>query len=58
LGSLTATADYSLWKNVISRAEFRWDHSFDGNKPFGGTVAGSPDAEQAVSLALNIIYLF
>src|SRR5439155_25308072 len=24
---LTGTADYSLWKNVITRSEVRWDHS-------------------------------
>ena len=28
LGSLTVTADYALWKNVITRAEFRWDHAW------------------------------
>jgi hypothetical protein len=58
LGSLTVTADYSLWKNVVSRAEFRWDHSFDDVSRFGGTVAGEPRDGNAVSLALNIIYLF
>jgi len=58
LGSLTVTADYSLWKNVVSRAEMRWDRSFDGTGPYGGTVAGVPHDKNAVSLALNIIYLF
>jgi len=58
LGSLTVTADYSLWKNVVSRAEMRWDRSLDGTGPFGGTVAGVPHDKNAVSLALNIIYLF
>jgi hypothetical protein len=58
LGSLTFTADYSLWKNVVSRAELRWDHSFDGTGPFGGVVAGVPHDKNAVSLALNIVYLF
>ncbi len=58
LGSLTVTADYSLWKNVVSRAEFRWDHSFDGTGPFGGTTPGIPHDQNAVSLALNIIYIF
>ena len=59
LGSATLTADYSLWANVISRAEFRWDHSMSGDKPYGGTPA-SPAANQrnAVSLALNLIYKF
>ena len=58
LGSLTVTADYSLWKNVVSRAELRWDRSFDGTGPFGGTVAGVPHDKNAVSLALNLIYIF
>ena len=26
----TLTADYALWANVISRAEFRWDHALRG----------------------------
>lgn len=58
LGSLTVTADYSLWKNVDSRLEFRWDRALDGNRPFGGTVAGEPDQKNALSLALNICYIF
>ena len=54
----TLTVDYSLWKNVVSRAEFRWDHSLTSDQPFGGTVAGSPSDKNATSLALNLIYLF
>jgi hypothetical protein len=58
LGSLTVTADYSLWKNVDSRVEFRWDRSLDGTYPFGGTAAGDPANKNALSLALNIVYIF
>lgn len=58
LGSLTVTADYALWKNVDSRVEFRWDRALDGSHPYGGTVAGEPDQKNALSLALNIIYMF
>jgi hypothetical protein len=58
LASLTVTADYSLWKGVISRLEFRYDQSLDGTEPFGGTVAGAPTDNEAVSLALNLIYQF
>jgi hypothetical protein len=58
LGSVTVTADYSLWKNVISRAELRWDHSLDSTNPYGGTTAGVPRDPDAVSLALNLIYQF
>ena len=36
----TATLQYDLWKNVLSRLEFRWDHAADGSAPFGGASAG------------------
>ena len=58
LSSLTLTADYSLWQNVITRAEMRWDHSCTGQTPFGesgGNPAGNKDA---VTLAANVIYKF
>lgn len=51
LGS-TLTADYSLWANVMTRAEVRWDHSLAADKPFG------VDDRNAISLAANIIYRF
>src|SRR3546814_7400962 len=52
LGSLTLTADYSLWANVITRAEVRWDHAMSGDRPF-------PDTNKdAVTLAANFIYKF
>ena len=59
LGALTATADYALWANVISRAELRWDHSMSGDKPYGepaGTSVGN--RRNAVTAALNLIYKF
>jgi hypothetical protein len=52
LGSLTLTADYALWANVISRAEFRWDHSLTGDQPYGITD------RNALTLAANVIYKF
>ena len=55
--SATATVQYDLWKNVISRLEFRWDRSEHGNL-FGGTVTGAPDRENAYLLAANVIYKF
>lgn len=58
LVSLTGTADYSLWKNVISRAEVRWDTCVSGDKPFGGTTSGTPTDKNAVSLTANLIYQF
>jgi len=59
---LTLTAQYDLWKNVISRLEFRWDHSLNDSPAFGGTsytpIFGGPTADNAYLLALNIIYQF
>ena len=36
----TFTVDYSLWANVITRAEFRWDRDLRG----GPGVFGNPDS--------------
>ena len=55
--ALTATAQYDLWKNVITRLEFRWDHSEHG-KIFGGQTVGAPILQNAYLLAANIIYKF
>jgi hypothetical protein len=30
---------YEVWKNVVSRLEFRWDHAADSSAPFGGVAA-------------------
>jgi len=49
----TGTVQYNLWMNVISRAEFRWDHATSGNS-FGATV----DRRNDFLLALNLIYQF
>jgi hypothetical protein len=56
LYAVTATAQYDLWKNVISRVEFRWDHVEHG-LAFGGT-SSTPDRANAYMLAANIIYKF
>jgi hypothetical protein len=53
----TITAQYDLWKNVLSRVEFRWDHVEHGDA-FGGTVPGSPNRADAYMLAANVIYKF
>jgi hypothetical protein len=51
----TLTLDYSLWENVLTRAELRWDHSVGGDRPYGN----SPNGEKnAVTLAANIVYKF
>lgn len=56
--SLTITADYALWKNVISRLELRGDSALTGGQPFGGTVAGTPKDRTATSITGNLIYQF
>lgn len=62
--ALTATVQYDLWANVMSRIEFRWDHSADGASAYGGTpVAGStdpvpPTRKNSYILLANITYKF
>jgi len=50
---LTATVQYNLWANVISRAEVRWDH--EDSKPYNFAVNNTADS---FILALNVIYTF
>lgn len=52
--SSTLTADYQLWKNVISRAELRWDHDLDES----GDAFRSGTHTDEMSLMANIIYKF
>jgi hypothetical protein len=54
----TFTTQYDLWKNVISRVEFRWDRSLNGNDMFQGDVAGEPVRLNAFLVAANVIYKF
>ncbi|HWI59318.1 MAG TPA: outer membrane beta-barrel protein, partial [Bacillota bacterium] len=42
----TATVQYELWKNVVSRLEFRWDHAADGSNPFGGVASTDPGTKK------------
>jgi hypothetical protein len=62
--AVTGTIQYDLWKNVLSRIEFRWDHSADGLNAYGGTpVAGStdpvpPTRKNSYILLANITYKF
>jgi len=54
----TATAQYDLWKNVITRVEFRWDHG-DNGKFFGGNGNSSGGSRRnAYLLAAQVIYKF
>jgi hypothetical protein len=56
---VTATVQYQLWANVLSRVEFRWDrfgvNAFGYNSTAGG---GLPMKENDFLLALNLIYQF
>jgi hypothetical protein len=54
----TATAQYDLWKNVVSRVEFRWDHGDNGQFFGGNTSFGTPDRRNAYMLAAQFIYKF
>lgn len=49
--ALTGTVDYALWANVVSRAEFRWDHVAGG----AGRLSGQ---KNDLSLTANLIYKF
>ncbi len=49
---LTQTVQYDLWKNVLARVEFRWDHAADSSDPFSNGL------DNAYLLAANIIYKF
>jgi Putative beta-barrel porin-2, OmpL-like. bbp2 len=55
----TATLQYALWANVLSRVEFRWDHVEHGVS-FGDSQAsgGAPMKANDFLLALNLIYQF
>jgi hypothetical protein len=55
----TVTVDYSLWANVISRVEFRWDHDLRARRAdVGGAAPFGFDDKNAISVALNVIYKF
>jgi len=56
--ALTGTVDYSLWQNVISRLEVRWDHAADASKAFGGTVPGTGVKHNDIMLAADLVYKF
>ena len=56
-GEVTATMQYQLWANVLSRVEFRWDHvdaDSGADKAFGVNNTKRND----FLLALNLVYQF
>lgn len=55
----TATVQYDLWKNVLSRIEFRWDHAASGEAAYGGADSeDAPTKKNSYLLAANVIYRF
>ena len=56
--ALTATAQYDLWQNVLSRLEFRWDHSLSGDGVWGADTLGAGTLKNEFLLAANVIYKF
>jgi hypothetical protein len=55
---LTATVEYDLWANVVSRMELRWDHAGSGVWYNGGSGTGAPSVKNSYMLALNLVYKF
>jgi hypothetical protein len=55
---ITATVEYDLWANVVSRLEFRWDHAEHGVVFNDGSGTGAPSTENNFLLALNLVYKF
>ena len=50
--SLTATVQYDLWENVLTRAEVRWDNQVgDGDGIYNGD-------DDILTFTLNAIYSF
>jgi hypothetical protein len=54
---VTATLQYNLWANVLSRLEVRWDHADHGNF-FGASPTGTAMKNNDFLVALNLIYQF
>lgn len=65
---ITATLQYDLWKNVLSRVEFRWDHQAGeafggagGGGAFGGASSGggfTGTLHNSFELLANVVYKF
>ncbi|HTL56428.1 MAG TPA: outer membrane beta-barrel protein [Candidatus Limnocylindrales bacterium] len=54
----TFTVQYDLWKNVMSRLEFRWDHAADDTDVYGGSTPGVGDKSNSYMLLANLAYKF
>jgi len=65
--ALTFTPQYDLWKNVMTRLEFRWDHQLESAPEYGANSVGGPGAVgggghgtlgNSYEAIANIIYKF
>lgn len=54
---LTVTADYALWQDVLTRAEFRWDRDLSNGGHLPGNAGGATGNSHA-SVSLNVVYQF
>ncbi len=54
LFEFTYTAQYDLWKNVLSRAEIRWDHITSAT----GLYGANGNERDSVMIAGNLVYKF
>jgi hypothetical protein len=55
---ITATLQYNLWANVISRVEARWDHVEHGDGYASTSSTGVGTESEAWLLAAQLIYTF
>ena len=55
---ITATVQYNLWANVMTRGEFRWDHIEHGDQFGYNQTTGDANRANDFLLALNIVYQF
>ncbi|MCU0784301.1 MAG: porin [Verrucomicrobia bacterium] len=53
--AVTGTVQYDLWKNVVSRLEFRWDYA---DLPIYGGITSDGGKQNQFMLAANVIYKF
>jgi len=53
---VTATISYNLWENVLTRVEFRWDHSENDTAYYFGR--GGDGYHNAFLVAANVAYKF
>ena len=54
---LTATVEYDLWANVMTRLEARWDGA-DNKNTFVGSSVGTLNRNSSFGLYANVIYKF